>query len=34
MKGLVYTSNVSTWYIDQRKGRNHLVWPGSQLEFW
>jgi hypothetical protein len=34
MKGLVYTSNVNTWYIDQRTGRNHLVWPGSQLEFW
>jgi hypothetical protein len=34
MKGLVYTSDVSTWYIDQRTGKNHLVWPGSQLGFW
>lgn len=34
MKGLVYTSDVSTWYIDKRTGKNHLVWPGSQLEFW
>lgn len=34
MKGLVYTSDTNTWYIDQRTGRNHLIWPGSQLEFW
>lgn len=34
MKGLVYTSDISTWYIDKRTGKNHLVWPGSQLEFW
>ncbi len=34
MKGLVYTSDISTWYIDKRTGKNHLVWPGSQLRFW
>lgn len=34
MEGLVYTSDVSTWYIDKRTGKNHLVWPGSQLRFW
>ncbi|KAL8341211.1 hypothetical protein RB601_005734 [Gaeumannomyces tritici] len=34
MQGLVYTANVRTWYIDGRSGRNTLIWPGTQLEFW
>jgi hypothetical protein len=34
MQGLVYTSAVRNWYMDGRSGRNTLIWPGSQLEFW
>lgn len=34
MQGLVYTSDVRNWYIDRRSGRNTLIWPGTQLEFW
>ena len=34
MKGLVYTLDTSIWCTDQRTGRNYLIWPGSQLEFW
>lgn len=34
LKRLVYTRGVSSWYIDERTGRNSLIWPGSQLEFW
>ncbi len=34
MQGLVYTANVRNWYIDSRSGRNTLIWPGTQLEFW
>ncbi|KAL1958499.1 hypothetical protein VTO42DRAFT_4363 [Malbranchea cinnamomea] len=33
---LVCSSNgaVRNWYVDERTGRNTLIWPGTQLEFW
>lgn len=31
---LVYTSDVPNWYIDETSGRNTLIWPGSQFDFW
>ena len=34
LKGLVYTAGVSSWYINERTGKNSLIWPGNQLEFW
>lgn len=34
LKGLVYTQSVSSWYIDEQTGKNSLIWPGTQLEFW
>jgi hypothetical protein len=32
--GLVLSGDVRNWYVDERTGRNTLVWPGTQLEFW
>ncbi|KFY31398.1 hypothetical protein V493_01149 [Pseudogymnoascus sp. VKM F-4281 (FW-2241)] len=34
LKGLVYARSVNSWYIDEQTGKNSLIWPGSQLEFW
>ncbi|KAI0378268.1 FAD/NAD(P)-binding domain-containing protein [Hypomontagnella monticulosa] len=34
MKDLVYTSQVSTWYINKDTGKNTLIWPGTQFSFW
>ncbi|KAI1418311.1 FAD/NAD(P)-binding domain-containing protein [Hypoxylon sp. FL1857] len=34
MKGLVYTSQVNTWYINKDSGKNTLIWPGTQFSFW
>lgn len=34
LKRLVYTRTVSSWYISEQTGKNSLIWPGSQLEFW
>ncbi len=34
LKGLVYTAEVSSWYMDEKTGRNSLVWSGSRSEFW
>jgi hypothetical protein len=34
MNSLVYTSDVPNWYINKETGRNTLIWPGSQFEFW
>ncbi|KAK2754293.1 hypothetical protein FQN54_007173 [Arachnomyces sp. PD_36] len=34
LQGTVYTSDVRSWYIDQRTGKNTLIWPGSQFAFW
>jgi hypothetical protein len=34
LQGLVYSEKVPNWYIDRRTGRNTLIWPGSQAEFW
>ncbi|KAI8689141.1 hypothetical protein NCS55_00170200 [Fusarium keratoplasticum] len=34
LQRLVYTSDVSSWYLDKRSGKNTLIWPGSQFEFW
>lgn len=34
LQRLIYTSDVSSWYMDKRTGKNTLIWPGSQVEFW
>ncbi|KAL2812895.1 hypothetical protein BDW59DRAFT_178493 [Aspergillus cavernicola] len=34
LDGLIYSSDVRNWYVDERTGRNTLVWPGTQFEFW
>ncbi|SPO04114.1 related to putative monooxygenase [Cephalotrichum gorgonifer] len=34
LQSLVYSEKVPNWYIDRRTGRNTLIWPGSQVEFW
>lgn len=31
---LIYSSNVRNWYVDEKTGRNTLIWPGSQFHFW
>ncbi|KFA69361.1 hypothetical protein S40285_08754 [Stachybotrys chlorohalonatus IBT 40285] len=31
---LIYTSQVSTWYINKETGKNTLIWPGTQFSFW
>jgi hypothetical protein len=31
---LIYTSKVSTWYINKETGKNTLIWPGTQFSFW
>ena len=31
---LIYSSDVANWYTDESSGRNTLIWPGSQFEFW
>lgn len=34
MQQLVYSSAVSTWYINKETGKNTLIWPGTQFSFW
>ncbi|KAJ0426196.1 hypothetical protein BJY00DRAFT_298280 [Aspergillus carlsbadensis] len=34
LDGLIISHDVRNWYVDERTGRNTLVWPGTQLEFW
>lgn len=34
LKDLVYTTAVNTWYINEKTGKNTLIWPGSQTAFW
>ncbi|KAL2836849.1 hypothetical protein BJX68DRAFT_274327 [Aspergillus pseudodeflectus] len=34
LDGLIYSADVQNWYVDARTGRNTLVWPGTQTEFW
>lgn len=34
MKGLIYTHQVNTWYINKETGKNTLIWPGTQFSFW
>ncbi|KAI0860564.1 FAD/NAD(P)-binding domain-containing protein [Xylaria cubensis] len=34
IKGLIYTSDVRSWYINNETGKNTLIWPGTQVSFW
>lgn len=34
LRGLVYTNEVSTWYINKETGKNTLIWPDTQMSFW
>ncbi|KAI0848040.1 FAD/NAD(P)-binding domain-containing protein [Daldinia vernicosa] len=34
ISGLVYSKDVSTWYIKKETGKNTLIWPGTQFSFW
>ncbi|KAH8653100.1 hypothetical protein BGZ60DRAFT_387004 [Tricladium varicosporioides] len=34
IKGLIYTNQVNTWYINKNTGKNTLVYPGTQMSFW
>jgi hypothetical protein len=34
MKGLIYTNQVNTWYINMATGKNTLIWPGTQFSFY
>ncbi|OTA98199.1 hypothetical protein M426DRAFT_28669, partial [Hypoxylon sp. CI-4A] len=34
MHNLVYTCQVSTWYINKDTGKNTLIWPGTQFAYW
>lgn len=33
MRGTVWTSGCSSWYLDAN-GRNTTLWPGFTFEFW
>lgn len=34
LKGLIYTNQVNTLYINKETGKNTLIWPGTQISFW
>lgn len=34
LDGLIYSADVRNWYVYARTGRNTLVWPVTQTEFW
>ncbi|KAJ8128130.1 hypothetical protein O1611_g5506 [Lasiodiplodia mahajangana] len=34
IEGLIYTSAINSWYINEETGKNTLIWPGTQVSFW
>ncbi|QBD76406.1 NAD(P)/FAD-dependent oxidoreductase [Ktedonosporobacter rubrisoli] len=34
MRGTVWMSGCSSWYLDSGSGRNSTLWPGFTFEFW